>query len=95
MAFESIIQKISGINPVLAEQMQQNAWVLPLLAAQILMKVIFYPVALYHSAKRQKKAWFIVLFICMIFLNDFGVLPILYLVFNRDKKQKQTRKKKR
>jgi len=92
MAFENISQQIAAINPILVEQIQQNAWMLPLLIAQILMKVIFYPISFYLSAKRRQKAWFIALFICFLFLNDFGLLPILYIVFNRDKKSS---KKKR
>ena len=96
MAFENISQQIAAVNPLLAEQIQQNAWFLPLLALQMIMKVIFYPTALYLSAKRRQKAWFIVLFVCFLFLNDFGLLPILYLVFNRDKKQNlKTRAKKK
>ena len=49
------------------------------------MKVIFYPIAMYAAAKKEKKGWFIVLFVCFLFLNDYAILPILYLILNRKK----------
>lgn len=87
----SIIEQISALSPTLAGAMERNAWVLPLLIAQLVMKLIFYPWALYKAAERKQKAWFIVLMIAFIGLNDFGLLPMLYLIFNRQ--QKQTGKK--
>ena len=87
MAFETIIEQISKINPVLASTMEKSVWVLPLLIAQLIMKLIFYPWALYKAAEGKQKAWFIVLMIAFIGLNDFGLLPILYLIFNRQQKQ--------
>jgi hypothetical protein len=81
----NLTEQIAQINPILAEQISKNAWFFPLLISQIIMKLVFYPVALYISAKRQQKAWFVILFIGLIVLNDFGLLAILYLIFNRDK----------
>ena len=95
MAFDGIAQRLAEVNPLLAEQMQQNPWIFPMILFQIILKAVFYPIALYHSAKRGRKAWFIALFICLFFLNDFGLLPVLYLVFNRDKKPLKSAKKKR
>jgi RsiW-degrading membrane proteinase PrsW (M82 family) len=81
----NLTEQIAQINPLLAEQMSKNAWLLPLFLLQIITKLVFYPIALYLSAKRKQKTWFVVLFVCLIFLNDFGLLAILYLIFNREK----------
>jgi len=88
----NLTEQIAQINPALADAISKNAWFLPLLISQIIMKLAFYPVAIYLSAKRQQKAWFVILFIGLVILNDFGLLAILYLIFNREKKH--TKKKR-
>lgn len=100
MAYEALAEKLAMINPALAESITKNAWVLPSILLQAIMKLIFYPIALYYSARRKQKAWFVVLIICFLVLNDFGLLPILYLVFNKEKnknliKEQKTSKKKK
>jgi len=85
MGMEEITAQLAQLNPALASAIQQNPWILPLIILQGVMKIIFYPIALYAAAKKQKKVWFIVLFVCFLILNDYAILPILYLVFNRKK----------
>ncbi len=85
MTIEEITANLAQINPLLANAIQQSPWLLPLIIIEAIMKVVFYPIAMYASAKKQKKAWFIILVICFLFLNDYALLPILYLVFNRKK----------
>jgi len=76
---------IEQISPAVASALAAQPWLLPLIALQIIMKFAFYPVALYYSARRSQKSWFTVLIICFAILNDFGLLAILYLIFNRKK----------
>lgn len=85
MSTLNLSQQISDLNPALASAIQTYPGIVPLIILQIVMKLIFYPIALYFAAKKQQKTWFVVLFICMLFLNDFGILPILYLILNREK----------
>ena len=80
---QNLTEQLMLINPTIAAAIQQNPWLLPIIALQLILKVIFYPIALYASAKRQSKVWFIVFFIAFLFLNDFAIFPILYLIFLR------------
>ncbi len=95
MAYEEIISKLAEINPALASAIQKSPWILPTVVVQIIMKLIFYPIALYTSAKKHQKAWFVALLICFLFLNDFGLLPILYLVLNKETKATKIEKSKK
>ena len=95
MVLENLSQQIAEMNPMLAPLIQQYPWMLPLIFLQIVMKFAFYPVALYLAGKRQQKAWFTVLVICFLVLNDFGLLAALYLIFNRDKKHSEIHLKKK
>ena len=92
MVMENLINQISQINPALAQAMQENIWIFPLFILGMVMKLIFYPWALYKAAERKQKAWFVILFIGFLFLNDLGLLAILYLTFNRNKKETKPQK---
>ena len=85
MDTQAIISKIAEFNPQIASTIQENPNLLILIALQIIFKMIFYPWALYKSAERKQKTWFVLLFIGLIILNDFGVFAALYLVLNRKK----------
>jgi hypothetical protein len=78
-----IALQVSQYNPKLGEVMLSSPIIIILVIIEVLMKLIFYPIALYIAAKNQKKAWFIVLFVCFFILNDFALLPILFLFFNK------------
>jgi len=95
MVFENLTQQIAAANPLLASALEQSPWLLYLIFLQIIFKLAFYPVALYLSGKRQQKGWFVVLVICFLILNDFGLLAALYLIFNRDKPHKEIHRKKK
>jgi len=86
------IEKITSANAELVTYLQQNPNLIYVVLAQVLMKVIFYPIALYQAAKRKQVAWFVVLFICLFLLNDFGLLPILYLIFTQYQDKQSKRK---
>ncbi len=52
----------------------------PILMILMLSDLILKGVALYKSAKKDQKIWFIALLI----VNSLGILPILYLIINKD-----------
>lgn len=57
----------------------------------VLVWTLFWKgMALWKSAKRDQLAWFIVILI----LNTFGILPLLYVLFFRDKKKEEKSEKK-
>lgn len=103
MVFENLANQLSQFNPLLAQEIQANPWILPLLIIQIVMKLIFYPIALYIAARRGRKAVFVTLFVAMFLLNEFAFLAIIYIILEKnniigrkfeDKKKLQKKKKK-
>jgi hypothetical protein len=88
----SYFDTILSANSQLAGVMQQNPNLIYLIVAQVIMKLVFYPWALYFAASRKQKIWFAVMFICMLFLNDFGLLPILYIIITRRMEKKLAQK---
>lgn len=49
----------------------------------VLWELIWKGLALWHSAKEGRKGWFIALLI----VNSLGILPIIYLIWFRQKKE--------
>jgi len=54
-------------------------WIL--LSVVIIIEVILKGFALWASARRKQKAWFV----CLLILNTAGILPIIYLLIHRKK----------
>ena len=92
MGIETLTEQLAQFNPALAQAMQENIWIFPLFIFGIVMKITFYPWALYKAAVRKQKGWFIALFICFLFLNDMGLVPIIYLFINRERKETKPQK---
>ena len=61
----------------------------PTFIAIILLLSIFDAVlkgiALWKSGRRNQLGWFI----CLIILNTCGILPIIYLILNKDKQSEE------
>lgn len=57
-----------------------------LLVAAVIIVVLLKGLALWRAAKRDQKVWFWVL----IFVNTAGILEIIYLLTNQEKKEKKT-----
>ncbi len=49
----------------------------------VLWELVWKGLALWHAAKDGKKRWFIALLV----VNSLGILPILYLIWFREKKE--------
>jgi len=52
----------------------------PAVYVLMLLDLILKGMALFKSAKRDQKIWFVFLLI----VNSLGILPIIYLVINKD-----------
>jgi len=62
----------------------------------LIWKLTWYGIAIFDTIKKDKKIWFIVLFIATFLLNDLGILAMIYLILEKKpKKQKKTKKKKK
>ena len=51
-------------------------WLLPLIAVLVIWSLVWKGLALWRSARRGHKAWFVV----MLILNTLGILEIIYLL---------------
>jgi hypothetical protein len=71
---------LTSINPQLASAVNANPWLLYVIIFQVLFKIILYPIALYLAGKKQSKLWFIALFVCLLILNDFGLVALVYII---------------
>lgn len=52
----------------------------PVVYLLVLSDLILKGVALFKSGQRNQKVWFVAL----LFVNSLGILPIIYLVLNKD-----------
>jgi hypothetical protein len=55
-----------------------------------LFDVVLKGFALWKSAKKDQNVWFIALLI----VNSMGILPLIYLILNRDQKESPKKSKK-
>jgi predicted permease len=63
-------------------EIYQRPWLLILIIATFLLwELIWKAVALWTSAKKHQKLWFVLILI----FNTVGILPIIYLIFGRKK----------
>ncbi|KKS62621.1 MAG: hypothetical protein UV29_C0010G0021 [Candidatus Collierbacteria bacterium GW2011_GWD2_42_50] len=63
----------------------------PLIVILVLSDLILKGVALFKSAQRDQKVWFVAL----LLVNSLGILPIIYLIVNGDIRLTTPAKKKR
>ena len=57
----------------------------PILIAIIIFDAVLKGIALWKSGRRNQLGWFI----CLFILNTCGVLPIIYLLLNKDKQPEE------
>lgn len=63
----------------------------PLVVILVLSDLILKGVTLFKSAQRDQKVWFVAL----LLVNSLGILPIIYLITNKDIKLTTPAKKKK
>lgn len=61
-----------------------------LLIPFVILDLVLKGFALWRSARKGQNAWFIALLI----VNSMGILPLVYLVLNRDTKEASKKSKK-
>lgn len=59
-------------------QASNRPWFYMLVSADLILR----GVCLYRSARKSQRGWFIALLI----VNSLGLLPLVYLIINKDKK---------
>ena len=82
-AYDSIASQF-GVNPEI---------LITVFFIALAWKMFWYGIALYKSIQEKDKKWFVALFMGTIlltfFINDLGILAIIYLIIKRDKKKKR------
>ncbi len=58
-------------------------WVVILFVAIVVLEITLKGMALYRSARNGSKGWFVI----FLLINTAGILPLLYLVFSKNKSQ--------
>ena len=57
-------------------------WLLPLLIFLVIWEVLWKIIAMWKAARNNEMAWFI----CIALINTLGILPIVYIIKDRKKK---------
>jgi len=58
-------------------------WIIPVIIILVIWEAIWKLIAMWKSARNDQLIWFILIAI----VNTVGILPIIYLLINRNKKQ--------
>lgn len=65
------------------EMLNFYAWLVPLLIILMIWEGVWKLIALWKSARNKHLAWFI----CIAIFNSVGILPIIYILINKNKPQ--------
>ncbi len=57
-------------------------WLLPLLIFLVIWELLWEIIAMWKAARNNEMAWFI----CIALINTLGILPIVYIIKDRKKK---------
>ena len=64
------------------------AWFIPLIVICALWDAVWKLIAMWKAGRNNHLAWFI----CIAIFNTLGILPIIYIVLNKDKPLKNKTK---
>lgn len=78
-----------GYNNYYGNSQMMGGW-LRFLLPLVILDLILKGFALWKSAKKDQSVWFIAL----LLINSMGVLPLVYILFNQDKKESPSKPKK-
>ncbi|MGI6047283.1 MAG: DUF5652 family protein [Petrimonas sp.] len=59
----------------------QEAWIIPLIVVLALFDAVMKAIAMWKSARNNHLVWFI----CIAVFNTVGILPIVYLILDKQK----------
>jgi len=57
------------------------SWLMPIIIIIALWEIVWKLIALWKSARAGHKAWFI----CIALINTMGILPIIYILMQKNK----------
>ncbi len=63
-------------------ELLNSPWFVVLVVVLVIWDLAFKLVALWKSAQNKQIAWFV----CLGIFNTVGILPIIYLLLNRERK---------
>ena len=84
MALEGLAA--GDLNTLLA-----NPWVLSFIVLAAAWKFAWYGVVLWEQIQNKNKKLFIIFLVLMMILNDLGIVPIVYLIVQKYKKNDKTK----
>lgn len=58
-------------------------WFIPLIVVLVLWDTVLKLLGMWKAAQRKELLWFLVIAI----INTVGILPLIYLIINKDKKE--------
>ncbi|HLV40680.1 MAG TPA: DUF5652 family protein [Brumimicrobium sp.] len=58
-------------------------WLLPLLFMLFIWEMIWKAIAMWKSARNNELGWFI----AIVLINSIGILPIVYILMNKKRKE--------
>lgn len=60
-------------------------WLVCIFILVVLADVILRAIGLWKSARKNQVAWFV----CLLIFNTITILPIIYLIISRDKRENE------
>lgn len=61
-------------------------WLIPAIAIVAIWDAVWKLIAMWKAARNNHLAWFI----CIFIFNTIGILPIIYILMNKDKSENVT-----
>jgi hypothetical protein len=58
-------------------------WLIPAIAIVAIWDAVWKLIAMWKAARNKHLAWFI----CIFIFNTIGILPIIYILINKDKSE--------
>lgn len=61
-------------------------WLIPVIVVVAIWDMVWKLIAMWRAAQNKHLAWFI----CIFIFNTIGILPIIYILLNREKQDSTT-----
>ena len=65
------------------ELLHFHTWLIPILVTLMIWEGVWKLIALWKAARNKHLAWFI----CIALINTVGILPIIYILMNKNQEQ--------
>lgn len=67
------------------QELESMVWFFPVIALLIIWEMVWKAIGMWKSARNNELGWFI----AIILVNSIGILPIVYLILNKNKNKSQ------